>query len=253
MAKEELDLAKLARELERMQAYRDIQNIMGRYQYVHCCGRFPETADLFAKRDDSTAQIGTWGLYRGWDNIQKLYAGLHVWLEHENREGFMFEHDMTTPVIEVAGDCKTAKGVWMAPGHETINVPGALPASRKIVPGWCYVKYGCDFIKHEGEWKIWHLFVFLTLYCHLGESWDQGGEHDSAGVIPTAPKELQGEPAVAQFHDPYDPRKVRKMLPAAPKPYQTYDEKEGIWWMDGERIPRKKPYMYKNPGDWKGL
>jgi hypothetical protein len=237
----------LEKELERMQAYRDIQNLMHRYQYVHCCGRFPETADLFSKRDDSSAQIGTWGYYRGWESIQKLYAGLHVWLEGEHREGFMFEHDMTTAVIEVAGDCQTAKGVWIAPGHETINPPGM----GKIIPGWCFVKYGCDFIKEGKEWKIWHLFVFLTLYCHVGEDWAEGGEHDSVAVICNAPADLQGEPSIL-YHDPYNPKTVRKMLPAAPEPYETYDEEEGVLWMDGERIPRKKPYIYEKSGDWRG-
>ena len=241
----------LLKEAERSKAYRDIMNLMGRYQYVHCCGRFPETADLFARRDDSSAQIGTWGYYQGFESIQRCYAGLHVWLEQfgrEGREGFMFEHDLTTPVIEIAGDGKTAKGVWIAPGHETIY----NSRLKKIVAGWCYVKYGCDFIKENGEWKIWHLFVFLTIYCHIGEGWEQGGEHDSVDVIPMAPKELQADAPPKLYHDPYNPNSLRKMLPAAPQPYETYDEKEGFLWMDGERIKRKKPFIYRKPGDWRG-
>jgi hypothetical protein len=53
---------------------------------------------------------------------------------------------LTTPVIEIAGDGETARAVWTSPGLE-----GTEPA---------WVKFGCDFKKQDGEWKIWHLHVY---------------------------------------------------------------------------------------------
>ena len=24
---------------------------------------------------------------------------------------------------------------------------------------WCWCKYGCDFVKEDGEWRLWHYHV----------------------------------------------------------------------------------------------
>ena len=38
-------------------------------------------------------------------------------------KGGMMMHAMDTAVIEVAKDGKTAKGVWLSPGHESCYIP----------------------------------------------------------------------------------------------------------------------------------
>ena len=63
-------------------------------------------------------------------------------------EGQMMQHTLATPVIEVAGDGQTAKGVWMSPGHEARVMGGKLTAI------WVWGTYGEDFIKEDGKWKI---------------------------------------------------------------------------------------------------
>jgi hypothetical protein len=223
---------------------------MGKYEYYHCCGMHAETADLFARRPDSTAEVGDWGYFIGWDSINRLYSGLHVYAEG-HRAGCMFEHDLTTPVIEVAGDRKTAKGVWISPGNETYFDE----KTGKAVPGWCYCKYGVDFIKENGKWYIWHSFVFLTFFCYFDKSWANGGEHPSA-LDPThplhvRPPELQPDSPSIMRHQPYSPYGMRDFLPAFPQPYETYDEKEGVWWIDpSPRIPRKGSILY-DPTPWR--
>ena len=58
---------------------------------------------------------------------------------------------ITTPVIEIAGDGKTAKGIWNIQGSDNdITEYGAL--------SYWNIGYLCiDFQKVEDEWKIWHL------------------------------------------------------------------------------------------------
>jgi hypothetical protein len=58
------------------------------------------------------------------------------------------EHTLTTSVIEIAGDRKTAKGVWNSPGHET------MPIGERPIAHWCWNRYGVDFILENSEWKL---------------------------------------------------------------------------------------------------
>jgi hypothetical protein len=50
------------------------------------------------------------------------------------------EHCLTSPVIQVAKDGKTAKAIWFSPGVEGNQ--------------WAYGKYAIDFVKEDGQWKI---------------------------------------------------------------------------------------------------
>src|ERR1035438_7351015 len=69
-------------------------------------------------------------------------------------------HTQETPVIEVASDGKTAKGLWYSIGQA---VRGSVAADGKtsVTTGWMWEKYGVDFIKEDGKWKIWHLINLM--------------------------------------------------------------------------------------------
>lgn len=67
-------------------------------------------------------------------------------------------HTLCTPVIEVAGDAKTAKGLWWSPGCETGGNVGDLAAS------WSWEKFAADFICEDGKWYIWH-FLQIDIFC----------------------------------------------------------------------------------------
>jgi hypothetical protein len=84
-------------------------------------------------------------------------------------------HTQETPVIEVAGDGKTAKGIWYSIG---LAVRGSVDenGNTSVGTGWMWEKYGVDFIKEDGGWKIWHLINLM----------DQG------------PAESQGQDGMAQ-------------------------------------------------------
>jgi hypothetical protein len=220
-----------------LDAIREINDLMSKYQYLHTVAMFAEHADLFAKRDDSFVQVGTWGMYKGWESIRRLYAGVHARLYVP---GHMDEHVNTTPMVVVAGDGKTAKGVWICPGHDSfVDAETGEPDAA-----WCWIKYGCDFIKmDDGKWYIWHLLVFLTFYTTYDTPWTVGGEHVLADPAASMPPELKPDAPSLPWHDPYTPGQEREFLPAFPLPYETYDEKEGINWMNPKPFRRK---MYPN-------
>jgi hypothetical protein len=221
----------LEQELDRLKAYNEVQNLMGKYEFYHSAGMHQPTAELFARKDpDVCVQIGGWGVYRGYKNVITCYAKLHVWDEGKDHPekyliGRMIEHDLTTGVIEVAGDGNTARAVWMSPGHETTVNHNTGIAN----PGWCWMKYACEFLKEDGIWRIWHLFTFLNFYAAYAKGWGAGGNHPAeismankpAGLIPSGPSFMR--------HNPYSPTYTCQLLPAFPNPYETWD---GIGWID---------------------
>ena len=210
----------LEHEIERLHAVREIQNLMGRYQVLHTPKTFWKTPELFAlKQPDVSVEIAMWGKMVGPDKVRQMYAG------HSDREpepGGMVEHQLNTPVIQVAKDGKTAKGLWFSCGHETY--PGELDAEPggKLIAHWNYGKFGADFIKEDGEWKIWHYHWLDTFFCPYDKSWveyPQPGPDviiSPPGLNPDLPPTSRGT---------YFPDQVRRPIPDWPEPYDTWDGK----------------------------
>lgn len=71
---------------------------------------------LFAMREDSRAEMHH-GVYDGAEGIKRCYDNYHA--DCISGPGIMAVHTLTTPVIEIAEDLKTAKAVWVSPGHIT--------------------------------------------------------------------------------------------------------------------------------------
>jgi hypothetical protein len=141
--------------------------------------------------------------------------GVNGFLEGD-RVGVMNIHALTTPVVEVAGDGKTAKGIWLSIGVET----GPEPGKDKPQGYWAWCKYGVDFIKEEGKWKIWHLHVYGLFRTPYEKSWV---EAEKPGVLPI-PEELKPDRATTHPLWTYSPTAVAELVPAPPEAYDTWDE-----------------------------
>jgi len=83
--------------------------------------------------------------------VSKLYPEIENVKENEGI-GSMIMHTLTTPIIEVAGDGRTAKGMWYSPGQVT-----EIGSDGKPIAMWMWEKYGVDFVKEGGKWKLWHI------------------------------------------------------------------------------------------------
>ena len=106
----------------------EIQNLMGRYEFLTAANMFTETVELFAKTVPVKIEIGPLGVWEGMDAAWRCFHGFHNWTSKVGVpiEGQMMQHTLATPVIEVAADGRTAKGVWMSPGHEARVLGGQL-------------------------------------------------------------------------------------------------------------------------------
>jgi len=107
---------------------------------------------------------------------------------------------LTTPVIEIAKDCETARAVWICPGMEGMQ------------PAW--VKYACDFKIQDGEWKIWHLHVYGILTGM--EAKESFTPNTTASKGADKPPTTSWEYSNAAKYIPYEPE--------PPQPYDTWSD-----------------------------
>jgi hypothetical protein len=255
----------------------EVQNVFSKHCYYHEAGKHrAEMLDIWVKKDGEFAKTAKWmqpmGINEGYDAIWKFYVlnkekSLAQNLEDISKAdpsvknipenlgagGEWASHTQSTAVIEVAGDGKTAKGIWESPGlHFTAQVKdGKITKSGS----WFWEKYGADFVKEDGKWKIWHISMF---YENTPPGWNAdtdayeaksgdgrggmpggpegrggatagaGGASDVGKVAPElAPQTQVGQMYTAANPNPYkawSPTKVPKIEPRFPEPYYTFSE-----------------------------
>lgn len=157
-----------------------VENLFSQYMYLHNAFRDTDIIPLWAKKGtpDVRAQYSNLGVYTDWDKIISYHQGRPA------PRGKLVFHYVTTPMIEIAGDGQTAKGLWIVNGLESGLVD---PENAKNMPAWMfekemvngkkvwmhnvYIKYGVDFIKQDGEWKIWHFHCFEVARAPYGMGW----------------------------------------------------------------------------------
>ncbi|NTV90432.1 MAG: SnoaL-like domain-containing protein, partial [Clostridiales bacterium] len=141
-----MDQQVMERMILRNDAYTKISNMMGTYSFLLTAGKYKDMVNLFAKKAPDVRAEMNWGVYDGYEGIVRLYAKYHN--DVIVGPGCMAVHALTTPVIEVAGDLKTAKAVWVSPGHMT---GGPFSPADTFKAHWAWMKYGCDFILEDPD------------------------------------------------------------------------------------------------------
>lgn len=82
------------------------------------------------------------------------------------KPGTMNMHMITTAHVVVAGDGKTGKGIFYSPGFLTEMGSDGKPKSA-----WDFKRYGVDFVKEDGEWRIWHFAAFTDFVTPPNVPW----------------------------------------------------------------------------------
>ena len=94
-------------------------------------------------------------------------GGLERQSAEQGNVGAMGIHPTTTPIIEVAGDGKTAKGVWIGTGF----VASKDRKTGKPHAIWEWDRYGVNSIKEDGKWKMWHFNGMIQFASPYEKSW----------------------------------------------------------------------------------
>lgn len=228
-------------QVTRWEHLRAIENIMGKLtNYGIYCWDEKIWEDLWCKKaPDPTLGFNN-GYYKGYEAVAGYYKACRDLMEKRtelvkaaNPEEFgdktveeifgvgsLDVNNMTTPIIELAEDMQTAKGLWYyMRGDTNYDATGIATYHH-----WGWV--GVDFVQEDGVWKIWHMVNAEDLNFRAGTTW----------VEPAEPLPVQPEyAALADFKMPepnvpcdvyelWHDRRRTVDFPGVPQPYETFAE-----------------------------
>ena len=245
-----------------------VQNLMSEHEYYHAAGMNLEEVDaLWVSPTGENAKTACF-FSPGWvmqgvatvrknygeghasdkakafEELKKAYPELASMDAKTSDIGGEFAmHTSTTPVIEVAADGKTAKGIWYSPGLGlTPHVNGDAVQVGSI---FFWEKYAGDFVKENGQWKIWHLGMY---YDFTPSFPDTMTERLNKGTAPKAQAGGPGGlPAAALLRRAARPALLRKVDPVADRAAPQSNKEKGET-MTAEQIAAggmlPNPYKY---------
>jgi len=210
--------------MDKVIALNAIQNLMGRYSHLGQLRGEGTLSELFAMNTPGVS----WRTPGGPIGIAEMKARFDR-PQEQLQPGVLHMHTMFTPVIEIAGDGQTAKGVWDSFGPE---VQGPNDEG-----GWFQAKYGVDFVKENGVWKIWHLQVYPIFTTPYNKS-----------ITETARERLAKASAPAGPPPGAAPR-----APGSGPPMIMYPRPKSAWLYNGISVEQgpeiPEPYCHFDPND----
>lgn len=225
---------------------RAVQNVMGIFSCHYLLKREKDiVSELFSTREDISLAVNE-GYYTGRSAVVSYYEALHQknllttslimekypekFTDKTPEEaygcGLINYKPLDTPVVEIAGDGQTARGIWTCR-----NSYSDLRASGPVAfYEWGWV--AADFVKEEAGWKIWHLQILNDVHVQAGLQYNEAEK-------PYAP--VPGFEAILDFMMPepnvkmtvrelYSTSRPRTLAPEVPEPYETFDPAHSYGW-----------------------
>lgn len=224
--------------LEQLEARRELRNIMGRISHDYAVRQEALVHDRYWSSREDVCLGTNEGFYQGAAAVAGYYKALGERIALESKliqtrfpeelgslpdekvygVGMMTYLPFESQIIELAGDGRTAKGLWNVRGSYS-QITTAGPVAYWTF-GWCAV----DFICEDGEWKIWHMQLVYNVNCQCGSK------------LYGEPQQFPEDPAfaaIADFKMPepnvpcvlmetYHPDRPFSKSPAAPVAYETF-------------------------------
>ena len=189
-----------------------------------------------------TASFGrNTGFYVGMDAIRGYYVDKHL-AEMGDGKGYLSNHPMTTSMIRLAEDGKTARGLWYSIAQETR--PNGDGTAKAL---WTPEKIAVDYVREEDGWKIWHIMIANDLVCEAGGNFEEGSVYVDYATDPVAVE--FGEPTIPMLaHD--QTFNWWDNYPAMPVKYDTWKEGMG-YGPDGYPKPERFQWGAKGGRNYK--
>ena len=213
----------LLRKIRKLDSYHEIQNAMGRLTAALNFQRSEEILSYFAlDQQDVSLEYADEGVFEGRKAVEAAVKELIV---HPLEKGYMLDMQLTTPMIEVADDVKTAKALWWCPGISAEPEEGKDPQAL-----WVWGMVGVDFINEKGVWKVWHLHYFRFIRCDYHSGWV-----DDTSKVNRLNTSMHPLSKPSTYHNPYTPSSIREGLPACPRPYESYESSDKNWMLNKDK------------------
>lgn len=222
----------------RWEDQRAIKNLMGKYANCVILNREQDIYGLFWSKGEDVSLMFNDGAYVGAQAVSAYYAACHdrnALVAKLMRDKFpeilggrsdeeiygvgpFKVKPMACPVIEVAGDGKTAKGLWYCQGAYN-DVETCGPVAR-----WTWGYFAADFVKEDGSWKLWHLQYLNDVDCICGQSWagEQVPYPDLPEFAPLADFHYPEYTVKKTFRALYSADRPVTLCPEIPRPYDSF-------------------------------
>jgi hypothetical protein len=158
-----MNLEELNKKVQYLADMEEIKQLQNRYQYWLFKQDWEKVVErcFVTKTPGARMEASDSGVFKEIEGIKRFF------LDHMARlsfkKGFFTMHMAVDPVIEIAKNGQSAKGIWFTPG--CFGAAGAEDC-------WVWGIYMIDYIKEDGAWKLWHVIMtpfFRTPY-HKGWS-----------------------------------------------------------------------------------
>lgn len=231
--------------LDRLESRIALENLVGSYLHLRLAGRGCQIVEqLWADRSDASLEYGASGKYVGLEHLASFY-------QKDILPGKFVLLYAIAPVIEVAGDGQSARGIWLGLGTETdageLN-PDFMPeedperamvlstvteSGQRYTADWVFQKYAFDFIRIDRGWRILHLHVYEITRCPFNQDWVRYAQQrfDTDGMrldalfksnlpLDQRPAENMANEAT-RYYWQYTTDSLTELVPNLPAPYQT--------------------------------
>ncbi len=225
---------------ERFEDRREIKNLMGKY-VTSCllCRENTLVDELFCTRDDITLGFNN-GYYVGREAVkgyfqavcdatakkskclQKIFPEQLGKLPEEELYGIgpFKAEPLTSCYVQIAGDGQTAKAIWMVEGSITdITEKGPIT-------NWSWGYYAADFIKEDGQMRLWHVLRVEDVHCPNGVNW--GMPENNFPELPEFAElkdiQIPAPNHPAAVYETFSADRCSAKTPRIPEPYTTFAE-----------------------------
>lgn len=225
---------------ERFIDQREIQNVMGKYSVLTMICKQADLVDRFwTQQAEQPALALNNGWYVGLDAIRGYYQAVSQNIaakaalmkklfpkqlggksdEEIFGVGEHYPRPLTSPLVEVAADGQTAKGLWQVMGADnSITEYGPLST-------WHWGYMAADFVLEDGQWKIWHLREFTELTAPVASNWVKGNPYSILPEYETVAQLKVPAPTVeVKLYEAWSPQREYTLPPRMPEPYGTFAE-----------------------------
>jgi hypothetical protein len=236
----------LSERIHRATAATECEKVMSRHCYYHAGGIHREEIEEFWTKEEPLTWAHNFGQMNSLENYTACYADAqeanaveyYALLEPvypevadvKDRRALTEEamHLLVSPIIEVAADGQTAKGLWYTPGC----IFSTLTPGKERAGMWIWERYGADFVLEDGQW----VYRNLKVCCDIAGMMDEPGwglsqgppgpppDPDGGDDPPAGPGGAQEVAVPGPLHYNLSSTQLPPDRPTIPGPYRTFDE-----------------------------